>query len=92
MQQTAWTTTAAIVLVPGASDRAPEDEDVVAGTWGLVMFLFLVVAMVLLMRSMLKQMRKADRAKDAGVYGDPPVDEDGADEGRADAEQRTKQS
>lgn len=56
------------------ADPVPEDDDVVAGPWGAVMFAFLIVATALLMWSFTRQLRKAQRAKDAGVYGDPPVE------------------
>jgi hypothetical protein len=64
------------VLVPVADQTPPEDDDVTAGTWGALMLALLVVATVILMRSFLKQMRKADRAKKAGVFGDEPEPEE----------------
>ncbi len=64
----------AFTMTTTPSDPVPEDDDVVAGPWGAVMFVFLIVATVLLMWSFTRQMRKAQAAKDAGVYGDPPVD------------------
>ncbi len=62
------------------SDPVPEDDDVVAGPWGAVMFVFLLVATVLLMWSFTRQLRKAQAAKDAGVYGDPPVEREAGGE------------
>ena len=38
------------------------------------LFAFLIVAVVVLARSFVKQLRKAQAARDAGVYGDPPAD------------------
>lgn len=68
------------------ADPVPEDDDVVAGPWGAVMFAFLIVATALLLWSFTRQLRKAQRAKDAGVYGDPPVKrDDGADGALTDA-------
>jgi len=70
----------ALVRVAAAT---PEADDVTAGPWGAIMIGALVVAMVILMRSFLKQMRRADQAKAAGVYGDeermPPEPTDDED-------------
>ena len=66
--------TLALTVTTTPSDPVPEDDDVVAGPWGAVMFVFLVVATVLLLWSFTRQLRKAQAAKDAGVYGDPPVE------------------
>lgn len=65
-------------------DPVPEDEDVVAGPWGALMFVFLIAATVVLLFSFTRQIRKAQAAKDAGVYGDEPVspaDDAGTDDG-----------
>lgn len=51
--------------------KGPEPEDVKAGWTALAVFLLLGGALVFLMFSMVKQLRKAQAAKDAGVYGDP---------------------
>ncbi len=55
-------------------DPTPEPEDVKAGWGALVLFLLLIAAVVVLGFSLVKQLRKAQAAKDAGVYGDEPVD------------------
>ena len=55
-------------------DESPEPEDVKAGWTAFAMFLLLGVAVVLLGLSLIKQLRKAQAAREAGVYGDP-VDE-----------------
>ncbi len=49
-----------------------------AGWTAFAVFLLLGVALVFLMFSMVKQLRKAQAAKDAGVYGDTDT-EDAAD-------------
>jgi len=49
--------------------KGPEPEDVKAGWTAFAVFLLLGLALVLLMFSMVKQLRKAQAAKDAGVYG-----------------------
>lgn len=59
-----------------ADDPVPEDNDVVAGPWGAIIFVALILATVFLMFSFVKQLRKAQAAKDAGLFGDEPVAED----------------
>ena len=65
----------AAVLLPVAdvivrlADKTPDDEDVKAGPIALVVFLLLIAALVLLGFSLVKQLRKAQAAEDAGVYG-----------------------
>lgn len=59
---------------------APEDEDVVAGPIAFVIFIGLCLAVAFLGWSLTKHLKKAHRAADEGVYGDPvepadPVDE-----------------
>ena len=51
---------------------APDAEDVVAGGIGAVILLALFAAVIFLMFSFRKQLRKAQAAKDAGVFGDAP--------------------
>ena len=75
------------LLDSGASDPVPAPDDVKAGWVALVLFVGLAAAVVFLAFSFVKQLRKAQAARDAGVYGDPPVegtDETGADK-RTDA-------
>ena len=67
-----------------AADQTPKDEDVKAGWLALVLFLLLIGAVVLLAFSLVKQLRKAQAAKDAGVYGD--VDEPTKDADTAEPE------
>jgi hypothetical protein len=55
--------------------EGPEPEDVKAGWLAFGLFLALCAAVVLLGFSLVKQLRKAQAAKDAGLYGDPPADE-----------------
>lgn len=62
-----------LALTVLAEDPVPADDDVVAGGWGAFFFVVLIAATVLLAFSLVKQLRKAQSAKDAGVYGDEPV-------------------
>lgn len=61
------------LLIILAADTKPEDNDVVAGPLGFAIWIFLILAVVVLGFSLVKQLRKAQAAKDAGVYGDEPV-------------------
>ena len=67
----------ALVLINGGLidgvERGPEPEDVKAGWLAFVVFLLLCAAVAFLGFSLVKQLRKAQAAKDAGVYGDEPV-------------------
>jgi flagellar basal body-associated protein FliL len=67
-------------LIVSAADKTPKDEDVKAGWTALVVFVLLIAAVVVLAFSFTKQLRKAQAAKDAGVYGED-------DETESDAEQ-----
>ena len=64
-----------VLLLPLADnpDPVPAKEDVTAGWTALLVFVFLILAVVVLARSFVKQLRKAQAARDAGVYGDPPA-------------------
>jgi hypothetical protein len=67
----------ALALLPladgGSSDPTPAAEDVTAGWTALLVFVGLILAVVVLGRSLVTQLRKAQAARDAGVYGDPPA-------------------
>ena len=49
-------------------DKVPEDNDVKAGWLAFAIFIGLIVAVALLGYSLVKQLRKAQAAEDAGVY------------------------
>ncbi len=60
-------------LAADASDPVPEAKDVTAGWLAAAVFVFLILAVVFLARSFVKQLRKAQAAREAGVYDDPPT-------------------
>jgi len=60
----------------GALDPTPAPEDVKAGWLAFGLFIALILAVAFLAFSFVKQLRKARAARDAGVYGDPPVEVD----------------
>ena len=55
-------------------DPTPQPTEVKAGPLGFALWIFLILAVVVLGFSLVKQLRKAQAAKDAGLYGDEPVD------------------
>jgi hypothetical protein len=71
-------------LLVRVADQTPKDEDVKAGWTALVLFLLLIAAVVVLAFSLVKQLRKAQAAEDAGVYGSD--DEPAAPDSDSDAE------
>ena len=67
------------LLITLADDPTPANRDVVAGPLGFAIWIFLILAVVVLGFSLVKQLRKAQAAKDAGLYGDEPVKPEDAD-------------
>ena len=78
-----------LLIITLAADQAPEPEDVKAGWTALVIFVLLILAVVVLAFSLVKQLRKAQAAKDAGVYGDESVEQQPADEEPVDPDRGT---
>jgi hypothetical protein len=62
------------LLIITLADETPKPTEVKAGPLGFAVFVFLIVAVVVISISLVRQLRKAQAAKDAGVYGDEPVD------------------
>lgn len=80
-----------VALVAWVAQEAPKDEDVVAGWTAFAVFGLLIAAVVFLGFSLTKQLKKADRAEEAGLYdpsnkrkraqpADSPDPADGAEE------------
>lgn len=70
-----------LLLIVVLEDPTPEPTEVKAGPLGFAVWIFLILAVVVIAFSLVKQLRKAQAAKDAGVYGDEPVQRtDGTDE------------
>ena len=53
-----------------AEDSVPAEDDVVAGAWGAVTFVGLLIALAILGFSLTRHLRKAEDAKAAGAFGD----------------------
>lgn len=62
------------LLIILLDDPTPKDTEVKAGPLGFALWIFMILAVVVLSFSLVKQLRKAQAAKDAGVYGDEPAD------------------
>ena len=63
----------AVTLVLLVEDVGPRPEDVKAGWTAFAVFIGLILAVAFLGWSLVRQLRKAQKARDAGVYGDEPV-------------------
>jgi len=63
-------------LLTTLANQAPEAEDVTAGWIAAVVLGSLLLAVVFLGFSLVKQLRKAQAAEDAGVYGNAPDEAD----------------
>lgn len=57
-----------VVALVLASDPRPDDNKVVAGWVGAVVFIALILAVVLILRSFTRQLKKVDAAQEAGVF------------------------
>jgi hypothetical protein len=62
-----------------ALDPVPSDTNVKAGWGAFAIFLLLIAAVALLCWSFVKQLRKVEKANDAGVYDEQQQQHDGAD-------------
>ena len=62
-----------LLILALVNDPTPEDTEVKAGPLGFAVWIFMIIAVVIIAFSLVKQLRKAQAAKDAGVYGDEPV-------------------
>ena len=73
-----------LTAVVSFADETPEPKDVKAGWLAFGIFIGLILAVAFLGFSLVKQLRKAQAAKEAGVYGDDvtsaePSEHDGED-------------
>ena len=71
----------AVTLVVALVDDVPKDEDVKAGWLAFAIFVGLILAVAFLGFSLVKQLRKAQAAEDAGVYDhdDEPAEKPSGD-------------
>jgi TRAP-type C4-dicarboxylate transport system permease small subunit len=59
-----------VVVLALSSDPRPDDNNVVAGWVGALVLVALVVAVVFILRSFTKQLKKVRAAQEAGVFDD----------------------
>ena len=64
-----------VVALALASDPRPDDNNVVAGWVGFAVMIALIVAVVFILRSFTKQLKKVDAAQQAGVFEDKKPEE-----------------
>ncbi len=57
-----------LTLVVFLADKAPDDDDVVAGPLAAGLFVLLIGAVVFLGFSLVKRLRNAEKAEAAGLY------------------------
>jgi len=57
-----------IVVLAAASDPRPDDNNVVAGWVGFAIMIALILAVVFILRSFTRQLKKVEAAREAGVY------------------------
>ncbi|CUR55162.1 conserved hypothetical protein [metagenome] len=62
----------AMSVLVSLADEGLKDEDITAGWTAFAIFILLGLAVAFLGWSLTRQLRKAQRAKDSGVYGDEP--------------------
>ena len=61
-----------LVVLAVASDPRPQDNNVVAGWVGAVVLVALAIAVVFILRSFTKQLKKVEKANEKGVYDEKP--------------------
>ena len=61
----------ALLLLATATDPPPSENDVKAGWGALALMLLLIAAVVFLLWSFTRQIKKVRAAQEAGVYDDP---------------------
>ena len=68
-----------LLIITFLDDPTPSEDQVKAGPLGFAVWMFMIVAVVIIGFSLVKQLRRAQAAKDAGVFGDEPVTRDDSD-------------
>ncbi|MCR1786678.1 hypothetical protein KVF89_29350 [Nocardioides carbamazepini] len=66
------------LLVNAKDEPVDQDTNIVAGWTALWVFIALIVAVGLIGWALTRSLRTAERAKEAGVYGDAPTADDTA--------------
>ena len=78
-------------LLTPLANQAPQAEDVTAGWIAAVVLVSLLLAVVFLGFSLVKHLKKAQAAEDAGVYGNVPDEPDPDNAGSANERRQRQQ-
>lgn len=65
-----------IVSLSVLMDETPDPTEVKAGPIAFAVWIFMILAVVVIGFSLVRQLRRAQANKDAGLFGDEPVDRD----------------
>lgn len=74
-----------LMLILLVDDPTPEPTEVKAGPLAFAIWIFMILAVVAIGFFLVRQLRRAQANKDAGMFGDEPVDRSAAP---SDAEDR----
>jgi len=78
-------------LLTWVVDETPEPKDVKAGWTALIVFLLLIAAVVVLAFSFVKQLRKTEAARKAGVFGPEDMDDETGSDSAGDTSSEPRQ-
>ena len=65
-----------IVSLSVLMDETPDPTEVKAGPLGFAVWMFMILAVVVIGFALVRQLRRAQANKDAGLFGDEPVNRD----------------
>jgi hypothetical protein len=68
-----------IVSLSVLMDETPDPTEVKAGPIAFAVWIFMILAVVVIGFALVRQLRRAQANKDAGLFGDEPVNRDSAD-------------
>lgn len=74
------------LLIFLVDDPTPEPTEVKAGPLAFAIWIFMILAVVAIGYFLVKQLRRAQANKDAGMFGDEPVDRTPKADADADSE------
>ena len=70
-----------LMLILLVDDPTPEPTEVKAGPLAFAIWIFMILAVVAIGFFLVRQLRRAQANKDAGLFGDEPVDRSATDAG-----------
>jgi hypothetical protein len=66
-------------------DETPDPTEVKAGPIAFAVWIFMILAVVVIGFALVRQLRRAQANKDAGLFGDEPVNRDDPDKAENDS-------